>query len=297
MNKFVIIHILKECNLACDLCYACSPKRLNPIQKNEVENLVKKGFLIEPNQLSKTISKISKEYNIFLRGGEVSLYPNWNNLFLSFAKAGHKINIDTNGQWIPKSKKEINNNFFEILKKLKHKNITIYLSCDKWHEEKDLYLKKRTKIFIEYAEKYKLNFFIFATGLKKKELEKYYRDLNIDFKKVRFNPYVYKLGKRKNDSNAVKYTEHRENEILVIDSNGDAYPCLQSYSKKNSIIKLGNIRNHSTDELIEKSLKKYVWKSIIPADGLGKHMLVTKQVKANAKILQDMLSDFPIKEI
>ena len=131
MNQSVIIHILKECNLACNLCYACSPKRLNPIQNNEVENLVKKGFLIEPKQLTKTISEIPKKYDIFLRGGEVSLYPNWDSLFLSFAKSGHKINIDTNGQWIPKSEKETNEKFFKILKKLKHRNITIYLSCDK----------------------------------------------------------------------------------------------------------------------------------------------------------------------
>jgi len=125
--------------------------RLNPIQINEVENLVKRGILIEPKQLTKTISEIPKNYDIFLRGGEVSLYPNWDNLFLSFAKAGHKINIDTNGQWIPKSEEEINDRFFEIIKNLKHKNITIYLSCDKWHEEKDLHIKEKTNIFIKNA--------------------------------------------------------------------------------------------------------------------------------------------------
>jgi len=297
MNQSVIIHILKECNLACSLCYACSPKRLNPIQENEVENLVKRGFLIEPEQLTKTISEIPKNYDIFLRGGEVSLYPNWDSLFLSFAKTGHKINIDTNGQWIPKSEEETNERFFEILKKLKHKNITIYLSCDKWHEEKDSHIKERTKIFIKYAEKYGLNFFIFATGIKEKELKEYYKNLNIDFSKVRFNPYIYKLGRRKNDKNAVEYSEHKENEVLVIDSNGNTYSDLQSCAEKNSILMLGNIKDYSANKLIEKSLTKEAWKSTIPANDLDKHMLATKQVLANAKILQNIIGDFPINDM
>jgi MoaA/NifB/PqqE/SkfB family radical SAM enzyme len=256
MNKSIIIHILKECNLACNLCYACSPKRSNPIQNNEVENLVKKGFLIEPNQLSRTISEIPKEYDISLRGGEVSLYPNWDSLFYLFAKNNHKIIIDTNGQWVPKSEKETDNRFFEILQNLKHKNITVYFSCDKWHEERDVFLKERTKIFIKYAEKYGLNFFIFATGLQESTLKEYYKDLNINSNKIKFNPYIYKLGRRKNDENAVEYQDHKENEILVIDSNGDTYPCLQSCSEKNSILKLGNIKTDSIIDLIEKSLAK-----------------------------------------
>jgi MoaA/NifB/PqqE/SkfB family radical SAM enzyme len=252
MKRSVIIHILKECNLACNLCYACSPQRLDPIQSIDVEKLVKRGFLIEPHQLSKTILEIPKKYDIFLRGGEVSLYPDWDSLFLSFAKAGHKINIDTNGQWIPKSEEEINERFFEILKNLSHKKITIYLSCDKWHEEKDPYIKERTKIFINHAEKYGLNFFIFATGIKEKELKEYYKDLNIDFNKVRFNPHIYKLGRRKNDKNAVEYSKYKENEVLVIDSNGDTYPDLQSCAEKRSTLMLGNIKINSTQELIEK---------------------------------------------
>lgn len=297
MNQSVIIHILKECNLACDLCYACSPKRLTSIQDNEVESLVKKEFLIEPKQLTKTIAEIPKKYDIFLRGGEVSLYPNWSSLFLSFAKEGHKINIDTNGQWVPKFEEEVDENFFEILKKIKHKNITTYLSCDKWHEEKDMHLKKRTKIFIKYAEKYGLNFFIFATGLKKEELKEYYKDLNIDFKKVRFNPNIYRLGRRKNDRNALKYLDRRENEVFVVDPKGDAYSDLQSCSKKNSILRLGNIKDYSANELIEKSLTKEAWKSIISAEDLDKHMIKTKQIQANTKILQNMINDFPISKM
>jgi len=160
-------------------------------------------------------------------------------------------NVDTNGQWVPKLEEEINEKFFEILKNLKHKNIIVFFSCDKWHEERGRFLKKRTKIFIKYAEKYGLSFFIFATGLKEKELKKYYKDLNIDFRKVRFNPNVYKLGRRKNDNNAVKYSKYKENEVLAIDSNGDAYPCLQSCFEKNAIFKLGNIKTDSVKSLIK----------------------------------------------
>jgi len=251
MHKSVIIHILNECNLACNLCYACSPKRLDPIKKDEIEDLVKKGFLIKPSQLSKTIFEIPKKYAIYLRGGEVSLYPNWDDLFLSFAKSGYKINIDTNGQWVPKSEKEINKQFYEILKNIKHQNITIYFSYDKWHEKKDKHLKERTKIFIKYAKKYELNFFIFATGLQKKELREYYKDLNLDFKKeVRFNPNIYKLGRRKNDPNAVEYCNYKENENLVINPNGDVYPDLQASSEKNSTLKLGNIKLNSIGEIL-----------------------------------------------
>ena len=101
-----------------------------------------------------------------------------------------------------------------------------------------------------------MDFFIFATGIKENELKEYYKDLNIDFKKVRFNPNIYKLGRRKNDKNAVEYSEYKENEALVIDSNGNAYSDLQSCAEKNSMLMLGNIKDYSTNELIEKSLTK-----------------------------------------
>jgi len=303
MRNAIIIHILKECSLACNLCYFSSPKRSNPIKKSEIGDLVRKGLLIHPKDLTRFVNKIPKNYEIFLRGGEVSLYPNWSSLFFSFAKNGHKITIDTNGQWIPKNEKEISNRFFEILKELKHKNITIYLSVDRWHEEKDPFLKSRTKIFLKYAEQYGLNFYIFSTGLKEYEFKNYYGDLNINFHKIKLNPNIYKLGRRKNDPTAIEYCDFKENEILVIDSNGDAYPCLKSCSEGNFELKLGNIKEDSINNLISKSkqvdcnscINRRIWKKVIPANYLDKHMLAIGQAETNAKIIEKFLKDFPLK--
>ena len=60
---------------------------------------------------------------------------------------------------------------------------------------------------------------------------------------------------------------------------------------------LGNINDYSANKLIEKSLTKGAWKSTIPANDLDKHMLITKQVLANGKILQKMIGDFPINDM
>ncbi len=43
------------------------------------------------------------------------------------------------------------------------------------------------------------------------------------------------------------------------------------------------------------SLNKNAWKSLIPAHELDQHMIKTKQVFANVKILNEMISDFPFQ--
>jgi len=251
-RKGIFIHLVKGCNLICDLCYARSPFRSTVIKEEEIKMVSEKGHLIPPEVLEKTIDQIPKKYWINFRGGETSLYPDWAKLTRHFAEKGYKIVLDTNGSWIPLilENKSLVNHFYETLEMLAHPNIKVVLSVDKWHEAKDPQIRKRADIFIRAAEEHDVDYLIFNTGLPKTELRDYLKRLNIDPSKVASRPYVYELGRRENDPNAVNYCGHKEDEIMVIAPDGTIYPCLKGFAKKIKGLELGNIYRNSIKKIL-----------------------------------------------
>jgi len=252
LHKTILIHILWECNPTCDLCYAISPFRSTLIKEEEMKILAEKGYLIPTKVLKNTIDQIPRNYWIYLRGGEPSLYPNWAELARYFAEKGHKIGLDTNGFWIPSTleNKSLVDHFYKTLDTLAHSNIKIILSVDKWHEAKDPQIMKKAKIFIEAAENRGVNYLIFNTGLPETELRNYYKTLNVDPRNMASRRWVYRLGRRENDPNTVNYCDHKEREIMVIASDGTIYPCLKGFAKKIKGLELGNIYRDSIKKIL-----------------------------------------------
>ena len=240
LRKFIDFIITQKCTYNCSYCSQAKCMNKNP---KEADNDVIKAFL-------EFISKLDKDFEITITGGEAILHSKFMNLIYEIKKMGFKINLISNLSFEIKTYVEI----FDLLKEnLNNFDLSFHLD-----EIKDFdYTLAKLDQFINFKPKYvSMNIFIPIFKLNDEKIAKinkieklakqydipfYYQQIRYFGKKQKVSSLEQEYFKEYKTIKSFSRQCFAGCKSAIIYENGDVYRCYSSRVMKNYY--LGNIKD------------------------------------------------------